>query len=144
MKKRKVKRMPEQLKQQHIPVKVYRSEQRLMVTAPMAGLQPEDIVVEITADGHLLLHGDLRGTLKEVKELLLDEWSVGVYHRELALPVAVDAVCANVTYGNGVLTVALPIAEQTRPARLVLRRAAPTRGKRKGNVGRPPICVVET
>ncbi len=136
--------MPEQFKQQHIPVKVYRSEQRLMVTAPMAGLQPEDIVVDITADGRLLLHGDLRGTLKEVKELLLDEWSVGVYHRELALPVAVDAVCANVTYGNGVLTVALPIVEQTRPARLVLRRAASTRGKRKGNVGRPPICVVET
>ena len=100
-------------------------------------------MVEITAAGHLLLHGDLRGRLKEVKELLLDEWSVGVYHRELALPVAVDAVCANVTYGNGVLLVTLPISEQTRPARLVLRRAAPTRGKRKGNVGRPPICVVE-
>ncbi len=135
--------MPEQFKQQHIPVMVYRTEQRLMVAAPMAGLEPEDIGVEITADGHLLLHGDLRGRLKEVKELLLDEWSVGVYHRELALPVAVDAVCANVTYGNGVLMVTLPISEQTQPARLVLRRTAPTRGKRKGNVGRPPICVVE-
>jgi HSP20 family protein len=135
--------MPEQFKQQHIPVMVYRTEQRLMVAAPMEGLEPEDIEVEITADGHLLLHGDLRGRLKEVKELLLDEWSVGVYHRELALPVAVDAVCANVTYGNGVLLVTLPISEQTQPARLVLRRAAPTRGKRKGNVGRPPICVVE-
>ena len=135
--------MSEQLKQQQIPVKVYRTDQRLMVAAPMAGLDPEDIVVEITADGRLVLHGDLRGRLKEVKELLLDEWSVGVYHRELALPVAVDAVCANVTYGNGVLLVTLPISEQTQPARLVLRRAAPTRGKRKGNVGRPPICVVE-
>ena len=135
--------MSEQLKQQQIPVKVYRTDQRLMVAAPMAGLDPEDIVVEITADGRLTLHVDLRGRLKEVKELLLDEWSVGVYHRELALPVAVDAVCANVTYGNGVLTVTLPVSEQTRPARLVLRREAPTRGKRKGNVGRPPICVVE-
>ena len=135
--------MSEQLKQQQIPVKVYRTDQRLMVAAPMAGLEPEDIVVEITADGRLMLHGDLRGGLKEVKELLLDEWSVGVYHRELALPVAVDAVCANVTYGNGVLTVTLPVSEQTRPARLVLRREAPTRGKRKGNVGRPPLCVVE-
>ena len=39
----------------------------------------------------------------EIKELLMDEWSIGVYHRELALPVAVNAACANVTYGNGVL-----------------------------------------
>jgi HSP20 family protein len=133
--------MQEQLKQQHIPVKVYRTDERLMVAAPMAGLEPENIVVEITADGRLLLHGDVRGMLKEIKELLLDEWSVGVYHRELALPVPVNATCANVTYGNGVLTVALPISQQTLPARLTLERFAPTHGKLKGNAGHPPSCV---
>ena len=129
--------MQEQLKRQHIPVKVYRTEQRLMVAAPMAGLEPENIVVEVTAEDRLIL----RGKLKEVKELLLDEWSVGVYHRELALPVAVNATCANVTYGNGVLTVTLPVSQQTLPARLVLERLAPTYGERKGNVGQPPTCV---
>ncbi len=134
--------MQEQLKQQHIPVKVYRTDERLMIAAPMAGLEPENIVVEVTVDGRLVLHGDLRGMLKEVKELLLDEWSVGVYHRELALPAPVNAECANVTYGNGVLTVALPISEQMRPARLTLERLAPTHGERKGNVGHPPTCVV--
>lgn len=133
--------MQETRKQQHIPVKVYRTDERLMVVAPMAGLEPEDIVVEVTTDGSLILHGDLRGLLKEVKELLLDEWSVGVYYRELALPVPVNGVCANVTYGNGVLAVALPISEQTSPARLVLERIAPARGERKGNAGHPPSCV---
>jgi HSP20 family protein len=133
--------MPEQLKQQHIPVKVYRTGERLMVAAPMAGLEPENIVVEVTADRRLILHGDVRGMLKEVKELLLDEWSVGVYHREFALPVPVNATCANVTYGNGVLMVALPISQQTLPARLALERLAPTRGERKGNAGHPPTCV---
>ena len=122
--------MQEQLKQQHIPVKVYRTDGRLMVAAPMAGLEPENIAVEVTADGRLILHGDLRGMLKEVKDLLLDEWSVGVYHRELALPVAVDAECANVTYGNGVLTVTLPLEEWFRliirnfPVNIVYRRAS--------------------
>lgn len=133
--------MQEQLKQQHIPVKVYRTDRRLMIAAPMAGLEPENITVEVTADGRLILHGDLRSMLKEVKDLLLDEWSVGVYHRELALPIAVDAACANVTYGNGVLTVTLPISEQTHPARLMLVRRSPTHGQRRGNAGRPPICV---
>ncbi len=133
--------MQEQVKQQHVPVKMYRTDARLMVAAPMPGLEPEDIVVEVTADGFLFIHGDLRGRLKEVKELLLDEWSAGAYHRELALVTPVNAECANVTYGNGVLMVTLPISEQTIPARLVLTRMTPTHGKRRGNAGHPPVCM---
>jgi HSP20 family protein len=110
--------MQEQVKQQPIPVKVYRTGERLMIAAPMAGLEPENMLVEVIHDGHLILHGDQRAMLKEVKQLLLDERSVGPYHRELALPVPVNAVCANVTYGNGVLLVALPISDQASPARL--------------------------
>ena len=34
--------MQEQAKQQHIPVKVYRTAERLMIAAPMAGLEPEN------------------------------------------------------------------------------------------------------
>lgn len=140
-KEREVKSMPEQLKQQHIPIKMYRTHERLMVAAPMAGLEPENIVVEVTAESRLILHGNLRGILKEVKTLLLDEWSVGGYHRELALPMPVNAMCANVTYGNGVLTVTLPISKQTYPARLGLERLTPTHGERKGNAGHPPTCI---
>ena len=133
--------MQEQVKQQPIPVKVYRTDERVMIAAPMAGLEPENMVVEVTAEGSLILHGDQRGRLKEVKELVLDEWSVGVYHRELALPVPVNAPCANVTYGNGVLTVTLPISHQTVPARLTLERRGPTHGERKGHAGHPPACL---
>ncbi len=133
--------MQETQKQQYIPVKVYRTDERLMVAVPMAGLEPEDIVVDVMADGRLVLHGDVRDLLKEVKELLLDEWSVGVYHRELALPIPVNGTCANVTYGNGVLLVTLPISERTLPAHLVLERLTPTHGEHKGNAGHPPACV---
>ena len=133
--------MQEHLKQQDIPVKIYRTDDRLMVAAPMAGLEPENIVVEVTADGRLVLHGELRSMLKDVKELLLDEWSVGAYHRELALITPVNAECANVTYGNGVLLVALPISEYTVAARLTLERITPTHGERKGNAGHPPSCI---
>jgi HSP20 family protein len=140
---RKGKQMQEQVKQQHIPVKVYRTDDRVMIATPMAGLEPENMPVEVTHDGRLILHGDQRALLKEVKELLLDEWSVGVYHRELALPVPVNAVCANVTYGNGngVLMVALPISDQTSPARLTLERVTPTHGEHRGNAGHFATCV---
>jgi HSP20 family protein len=135
--------MQEQLKQQHVPVKVYRTDERLMVAAPLPGLEPENIVVEVTADNCLIIHGDVRAMLKEVKELLLDEWSAGIYHRELALATPVNAECANVTYGNGVLMVTLPISEQTLPARLMLERVTPTHGERKGNAGHPPTSMDE-
>lgn len=135
--------MQEQDKQQHIPVKVYRTEERLMVAAPMPGLEPENIVVEVTDDGRLILHGDLRGQFKDVKDVLLDEWSIGNYHRELVLAAPVDAHCANLSYGNGVLLVTLPISEQTSAGRLVLERVTPTHGTRRGNAGRPPVCIEE-
>ncbi len=134
-------RMQEQLKLQEIPVKVYKTEDRLMVVAPMPGLEPENILIEVTDYGHLILHGELRGRLKDVKELLLDEWSVGVYHRERELPAPVDGESANVTYGNGVVTVALPISDQTHPARLTLERMTPTHGERRGIAGHPPMGV---
>ena len=133
--------MHEQEKQQHIPIKVYRTDDRLMVAAPMAGLEPENIQVEVTHNGRLVLHGDQRALLKDVKDLLVDEWSVGVYHCEFALPVPVNAVCANVTYGNGVLIVVFPISEQVAPARLSLERVTPTHGEHQGNAVHLATCI---
>jgi HSP20 family protein len=129
--------MQEQAGVQQIPVKMYRSTDRLMVAAPMPGLEPGDISVEVTADGYLVLHGELRGALKGLKDLLLDEWNVGDYHRVLQLSEGVNGELANVTYGNGVLVVALPVDSQTRPATLRLEEVSPTRGSRVGNAGHP-------
>ncbi len=129
--------MQEQFKRQHIPVKVYRTFERLMVTAPMPGLEPDNIVVEVTYDCHLILHGTMRGMLKEFKDLVLDEWSVGSYYRKIALAEPVDGPMANISYGNGVLTVALPVSEQPHPARLTPERVSAARGQRKGHTGHP-------
>jgi HSP20 family protein len=124
---------------QHVPVKMYRSDRRLTIVAPMPGLEPENIHVDVTGDGHLILVGQVRGLLKGVKDLLVDEWTVGDYHRDIALPDNVDGEAANVTYGNGVLTVDLPISQQTRPAHLLMQKVGPDHGERVGNFGHPPL-----
>ena len=129
--------MQEQIAPQHVPVKVYRTRERLTIAAPMPGMEPADITVEITEDGRLILDGALRGALKGVKDLVIDEWSVGGYHRELPLPNSVDGTGGTVTYGNGVLVVTLPVAEQTRPATLLLEALGPGRGERVGITGHP-------
>ncbi len=107
----------------------------LTVAAPMPGLEPEDILVEVTEQGQLILHGDRRGSLKEVKEVLLDEWNVGPYHRELILPEPVDGEHANITYGNGVLVVAFLLSQEMQPARITLEKTGTAHGEYRGNIG---------
>jgi HSP20 family molecular chaperone IbpA len=82
----KVKRMQEQVKQQRIPVNMYSTNGRLIVTVPMPGLEPENITIEVTDDGRLILQGALRGMLKEHdgKQRFLYEWHIGAYAREVA------------------------------------------------------------
>jgi HSP20 family protein len=129
--------MNEPAESQPVPVKLYRSSERLTVAAPMPGLEPADIDVEVMAEGRLVLRGKERGAFKGDKEVLLDEWRVGGYHRELELPAPVDAELGNLTYGNGVLVVALPIAARTRPGRLTLEGVGRAWGERVGHAGHP-------
>lgn len=131
--------MQEEEKIQQIPVKMYRTNGRLTVVTPMPGLEADNILVEITPDNHLLLQGMVRGMLKgeEGKELLIDEWSIGDYYRDLELPDPVNGEQANVTYGNGVLAVSLLITEQTLPANLTMNKTDPMHGKREGSSGHP-------
>jgi HSP20 family protein len=120
-----------------LPLKVYRSLDRLTVAAPMPGLAPEDVSVEVTRDRRLVVEARqcadpnlACGTFKANKDVLLDEWSAGPYHRELVLTDAVDAQRATLTYGNGILVVALPLAEEHRPARLSMATIGQRRGDR--------------
>jgi len=134
-KKREVQPMQEQTQLQPIPVKIYRTHDHLTVAAPMPGLEPEDILVEVTENGQLILHGDMRAALKDDKEVLLDEWNVGGYHRELVLPDTIDGEHANVTYGNGVLVVAFLLSQETHPARITLAKTGIAHGEYRGNIG---------
>ena len=136
--------MQEQVPVQQLLVNVYRTEYRVMVAAPLPGMEPANIAVEVTADGGLVLHCDFRGALTGQKEVLLEEWRAGGYHRELDLPTAVDGELANVTYGNGVLVVVLPVAAQVRPAHLTLETVSPTHGERVGSAGRSELFEPRT
>jgi HSP20 family protein len=128
----------EQTPLQSVPVKLYRTSDVVTLAAPMPGLEAENISVDVTRGARLVVRGQLRGALKDAKQLLVDEWSVGPYYREIDLPAQVDGEGATVTYGNGVLVVALPVAAETRPARLRLTPTAPTRGRRVPEATRGP------
>lgn len=118
-----------------IPVNMFANERELMVVAPMPGVAPEDISVDVTVDGLLTLRAAQHGEGQERIDYLTREWSYGPYERTIELPVAVDAVRANLTYGNGVLSIAFPRADATGAGHLHLDRTGHARGVAVGHPG---------
>ncbi|MGI8423952.1 MAG: Hsp20/alpha crystallin family protein [Chloroflexota bacterium] len=121
---------------QHLPVRVYEGDGRLMVAAPMPGLEPQDISVAVKGD-RVTIHGALRGPHQEDRDPSVAEWAIGPYHRDLTLPQSVDGARANATYGNGVLVLVLPKAPRGgRGTQFTLDVLTPTRGAHVGHAGR--------
>jgi HSP20 family molecular chaperone IbpA len=126
------------LPMQTLPVRIYETERRIMVVTPMPGLEPRDIEVSIDAD-RVTLHGRARGPHQHDLTLLVSEWSIGPYHREVRLPVKVAATLANATYDNGVVVLCLPKAaagSAPSQAKITLEVIEATRGEHVGHVGR--------
>ncbi len=118
-----------------LPVNVYENDRELMVVAPMPGVDPTDISVEVTDDGKLTLRARQHGEGQERIEYLQREWAYGPYERTIELPRPVDARRANLSFGNGVLAVTLPKSSATVPAALALERTGHTRGVAMGHAG---------
>jgi HSP20 family protein len=118
-----------------IPVNLYQNARELMVVAPMPGIAPEDIRVEVSDDGWLTLRAAEHGMGQERIEYVLREWSYGPYERRIELPCAVDATRANVTFGNGVLAITFPKAGALIADSLRIDRTGHARGLAMGHPG---------
>ena len=92
---------------QTVPVRLYQTDDQLMLAAPLPGLQPDDIRVTIT-QSRIMIRGVERGPGQHDRDVLLDEWTVGPYYREVKLPLPVNGPASSATYGNGVLVLVMP------------------------------------
>ena len=118
-----------------VPINIFENERELVVVAPMPGVAPQDVEVDVMADGRMALRAAARGPGQERLEYLVREWAYGPYERVFDLPAAVDGQRANVALGNGVLTVTLPKASGTMATTLRLGRTGHTRGVASGHTG---------
>jgi len=118
-----------------IPINLYQNARELMVVAPMPGIAPEDISVEVSDEGWLTLRAAEHGMGQERIEYVLREWSYGPYERRIELPCAVDATRANVTFGNGVLAITFPKADALTADSLRIDRTGHARGLAMGHAG---------
>ena len=123
---------------QVLPVRVYQTDERIMLAAPMPGLEPEDIAVHIEGR-RVVIHGEERGPHQRDLPLSIAEWAIGPYRRELHLSESVDGALTNATYGNGVLVLSMPKVSAGHigaSAEFRLITTGSGRGERVGHIGR--------
>jgi HSP20 family protein len=120
-----------------VPVNLFENDRELVLVAPMPGVAAEDISVDVMDDGLLIVRARMHGEGQERISYLIREWSYGPFERSVQLPVAVDGARANLAYGNGVLTVALPKSDAMAPAALAVEPTGHTRGVTGGHAGDP-------
>jgi HSP20 family protein len=129
---------PAHLPVQTLPVRVYQSDGRIMVAAPLPGLEALDISVSVSGKT-VTIRGEQRGPRQDARDLSVEEWAIGPYERVLELQQPVIASLTNATYGNGVLVLALPKAEAGQgggETEFHLEVVEATRGAHVGHTGR--------
>lgn len=110
-----------------LPVNVYREVHRLMVAAPLPGMEPQNIRVEVKGR-RLSIYGARRGPGQARKPHVLRQWTAGPYEGSVDLPASVDATRANATFDNGILVVVLPLAAQTVPGIISMPKVGTAKG----------------
>jgi HSP20 family protein len=94
-----------------------------VVRAELPGVDP-DSDVDITVDRGML---DIRAERSERKEEEHEgrrhsEFRYGSFHRRLPLPTGADETSVEATYRDGILEIRVPVATQTRRARIPIAR----------------------
>ena len=84
-----------------------------MIVASLPGLKPSEVDIAIEGDT-LSIHGEIQAPLENV-EYLFQERGHGALSRTLTLNIPVEADKAEAVFENGVLTLTLPKAEETKP-----------------------------
>jgi HSP20 family protein len=96
------------------PVDVSESEDRIVVKAVLPGVESEDVDVSVD-DGVLTIKGEKKHEeTAENENFYRKEIRYGAFSRSIALPAVVKSDEANAEFGNGVLTITLPKAEEAK------------------------------
>jgi HSP20 family protein len=102
-----------------LPVDAYVTDEELVVTASVPGIDPED--VDITIEGDTLT---IKGALKtppDNVDHILQERPCGKFQRTLRLNIPVQADKAEATFERGILTLVIPKQEEVKPKTITVK-----------------------
>ena len=100
----------------------YRRGEEFVVEFDLPGVDRDSI--DLTVEKNVLtVHAERRRPGLEGVELLVGERPPGTFSRQLFLGEGLDTERINANYGDGVLTLRLPIAEKAKPRRVPISLA---------------------
>lgn len=104
-----------------LAVDVSENDDAYIVKASLPGVKPEEIEVTLT-DNVLTIKGDAGADIEtEGEHYHVRERRYGSFSRTLTLPTSLKPDVIEAVHENGVLTLTLPKAEETKPKRITIK-----------------------
>jgi HSP20 family protein len=100
---------------------VWSGDERVMVTAELPGISPEEITISVTGDTLTLSGTRQRPEVGEGNSYHRQETGYGHFSRSLQLPFRIDGNGVEATFRKGVLSITLPRAEEDKPKKIDVR-----------------------
>ncbi len=112
------------------PIDMYQTDEEVVVKASVPGVKPEQVDVTITGDT-LTIKGETK-TEEEVKKenYFRKERSYGAFSRSILLPSSLQTDKAEASFENGVLTLTIPKAEESKPKQIKIKPQGVIEGKK--------------
>jgi HSP20 family protein len=104
-----------------VPIDAFESDGKLIVRASLPGVDPEDVDISVSGNT-LTIKGEYEDEEeKEQGDFRLRERRYGAFHRAVALPQNVDADKIEASAKDGVLRIAIPRTEESKPKRISVK-----------------------
>ncbi|MBI4022831.1 Hsp20/alpha crystallin family protein [Candidatus Berkelbacteria bacterium] len=104
-----------------LAIDAYQTDDTVVIKAPIAGVNPEDLEVNITEDTVMIKGERHAGESVQREHYFMQECYWGAFSRSYVLPTAVDADNADAQLKNGILTITIPKLSKTRARRLAVK-----------------------
>jgi HSP20 family protein len=105
------------------PVNILTSEDDVVITSEIPGINPDDIDLTVTGDTLTIKGSRPQLELKEGHTWQRRERSGGDFFRTIQLPFDVDSAHVEADYTKGILRVTLPRAESEKPKKISVKTA---------------------
>jgi HSP20 family protein len=102
-------------------IDMYQTDDEVVVKAAIPGFKADDVQINITGEV-LSIHGESRQeneTKEKTWQMREQRW--GTFERRVVLPTLVKANDARAEFEDGVLTITLPKAEESRPKTISIK-----------------------
>ncbi len=104
----------------NMPLDVYETPDELVVKMALPGARTEDVNIQFN-DGRLIVDANIPAPKLENVTWHYRELMYGQYHREISLPMRVNADKVDATLHDGLLVLHIPKADEVKPKKIQIK-----------------------